>query len=368
MPLKKVSITAAVLLLLFGMLFALGRKDVSAGKEEVSGSELGSEASVESTGSPDSVDSANLTGSAPLFDDASFICIAEDGFSVAWSAETAPGDPVFVTLMGSKGTESGAAESKSACNAAASGASASLFSGEKRIAKASFFSAGGNLYCAALPLSTWVTPGVYLLRIALGGERTFEYELTVSPKEFISETIPLNSSNTAIRTDTSDEKMRQIQRLNEVLFSVNPQGVLYTGNHALPVTSTRRTSFFGDRRIFAYSDGTSANSLHYGIDFGVPTGTPVYASAHGRVRIAEFRISTGWTVVLEHFPGLYGLYYHMDSLAVQEGQIVSRQAVLGESGATGLATGPHLHWEVRLNGEAVNPDFLVENSIVPTSF
>ncbi len=347
MKLKHISIAAAVLLLLFGALFASGRRE-----------------SVVAEPPPNLADSQPDVDTAVIFEDSSFISIAEDGFSAAWSAETAPGDPLFIAFWSRD---------------AVSGGTASLFLGEKQIAKSSFFPAGEKLfsagiysagiYSAGLPLSTWAAPGQYLLRLtinsAAGEERSFEYGIEVSPKEFISETIPLNSVNTAIRTDTSDERMNQIERLNAILFAVNPEGVWHIENHALPVTSTRRTSFFGDRRIFAYSNGTSSASLHYGVDFGIPTGTPVYASAHGRVMMAEFRISTGWTVVIEHFPGLYSLYYHLDSLAVYEGQIVSRQAVLGESGATGLATGPHLHWEVRLNGEAVNPDFLVQHPIVP---
>ena len=77
--------------------------------------------------------------------------------------------------------------------------------------------------------------------------------------------------------------------------------------------------------------------------------------------MAENRISTGWSVCIEHLPGLYSLYYHMSKLNVEVGQIVEKGKLLGLSGSTGLATGPHLHWEVRLNIEAVNPDFFTED-------
>ena len=77
--------------------------------------------------------------------------------------------------------------------------------------------------------------------------------------------------------------------------------------------------------------------------------------------MAENRISTGWSVVIEHLPGVYSLYYHMDSLTVEKGDMVKRGTLIGYSGATGLATGPHLHWEVRVNGNAVNPDFFVSD-------
>ena len=72
-------------------------------------------------------------------------------------------------------------------------------------------------------------------------------------------------------------------------------------------------------------------------------------------------MTTGWSVVIEHLPGLYSLYYHMSELKVKEGDIVKEGQLIGLSGATGLATGPHLHWEMRLNMAAVNPDFFTED-------
>ena len=128
----------------------------------------------------------------------------------------------------------------------------------------------------------------------------------------------------------------------------------------LPVTSTRRTSFFGDRRLFKYQTGKSDTSEHYGIDFGVPTGTEVFSACDGIVVMAEDRYSTGVTVIVEAAPGLYSLFYHLDSYQVKEGQRVSKGQLLAYSGQTGLATGPHLHWEIRLYSVPVNPDFFVE--------
>ena len=133
---------------------------------------------------------------------------------------------------------------------------------------------------------------------------------------------------------------------------------------SIVVRATRRTSFFGDRRVYAYVGGGSSTSLHYGIDYGIPTGSEVSACGAGRVVMAESRISSGLSVVIEHMPGLYSLYYHLDSMNVKVGDMVKSGDKVGLSGSTGLATGPHLHWEVRLNGEAVNPDFFTEKSFL----
>ena len=77
--------------------------------------------------------------------------------------------------------------------------------------------------------------------------------------------------------------------------------------------------------------------------------------------MAENRITTGYSIVIEHLPGLYSLYYHLSEMKVQEGDYVKQGQLIGKSGSTGLATGPHLHWEIRLNGTAVRPEFFVRN-------
>ena len=159
----------------------------------------------------------------------------------------------------------------------------------------------------------------------------------------------------------SADRLSQIEKLNTILETVMPQDVYALKPFTFPVASKRITSGFGDRRVFEYTDKKTSTSLHYGIDYGVPTGTLVQSCAEGKVVMAENRISTGWSVVIEHLPGLYSLYYHLDSLNVKEGQYVKQGEKLGLSGATGLATGPHLHWEVRLNMGAVNPEFFTKD-------
>ena len=221
--------------------------------------------------------------------------------------------------------------------------------------------AKNDVLLAGLPLSSYCKEGDYELKIIFSAFGQPEYEfflpVTVIAKEFVSETIPLNASNTAIKTDTSKTRVNQINRLNEILKAKNPESIYSLSAFSAPNPATRRTSFFADRRVYAYSNGKSSTSLHYGIDYGIPTGSKVRACGPGKVVMAEDRISTGWSICIEHLPGLYSLYYHMSRLDVKEGQIVKQGELLGLSGATGLATGPHLHWEIRLNMAAVSPDF-----------
>lgn len=225
--------------------------------------------------------------------------------------------------------------------------------------------AKNDVLLGGIALSSYCKPGDYQLKVRFSafGKPEFEFAVpvTVVEKEFVSETIPLNAANTSIKTNTSPTRTNQINRLNAILDTKNTDAVFCSGAFVPPTTATRRTSFFADRRVYAYSNGKNSTSLHYGIDYGIPTGTEVRACAPGKVVMAEDRISTGWSVCIEHLPGLYSLYYHMSRLDVQEGQMISQGELLGLSGATGLATGPHLHWEIRLNMAAVSPDFFLSD-------
>jgi murein DD-endopeptidase MepM/ murein hydrolase activator NlpD len=242
-------------------------------------------------------------------------------------------------------------------------------SNNKVVATAKAFSVSGRKEkkIAVLGVSTFCKPGTYEIKASINvGKRTVlekASNVEISAVEYISEEIPLDDRNTAIKTDSSKTREQQIEKLNKILFSANDNAPRFLKKFSSPVASKRRTSFFGDRRVYKYTSGKSSTGAHYGEDFGVPTGTPIFSCGDGTVVMAESRISTGWTVVVEHFPGVYSLYYHMDSLGCSVGKKVKTGTQIGLSGATGLATGPHLHWEVRVNGEAVDPDFFLERGI-----
>ena len=286
--------------------------------------------------------------------------------SVTYNEKAQPGDAVFVRLSLKF---DGAVRKKALKNPVAV---LQLFKGTERAATAQFFfthpknrSAETADMLAGIPLSTWYSDkDVYSLKVVISTGDAQKKEITlpfgIQKKQFVSERILLDARNTGIRKDTSPERRAQIEKLNAILATVTPQDVYTLKPFTIPVDSKRITSGFGDRRVFVYTDKKTSTSLHYGIDYGVPTGTPVHSCAEGKVVLAENRIATGWSVVIEHLPGLYSLYYHLDSLGVHGGQYVKQGERLGLSGATGLATGPHLHWEIRLNMEAVNPEFFLK--------
>lgn len=126
----------------------------------------------------------------------------------------------------------------------------------------------------------------------------------------------------------------------------------------MPVDDTRMSSSYG-MRDHPVIGGRRA---HKGVDLASPTGTPVYATADGMVDTARNFGSYGLYVRLEHGARLETRYAHMSRLAVAAGQRVKKGDVIGYVGSTGRSTGPHLHYEVRIDGEAVNPiPYMVES-------
>ena len=95
--------------------------------------------------------------------------------------------------------------------------------------------------------------------------------------------------------------------------------------------------------------------FHRGIDLAAAAGTPVYAANDGIVRLAEYLPLSGHAVLIDHGMGIVTSYLHQSAIFVRAGQRVRRGQVIGRVGSTGLSTGPHLHWGLRVNGVHVDP-------------
>jgi murein DD-endopeptidase MepM/ murein hydrolase activator NlpD len=119
----------------------------------------------------------------------------------------------------------------------------------------------------------------------------------------------------------------------------------------MPVEGVRLSSDFGMR----HHPVTGGRRAHKGVDLAGPIGTPILATADGTVARADWFSSYGLYVQLEHGGNLQTRYGHMSRLNVAAGQRVRKGEVIGYVGSTGRSTGPHLHYEVRINGAAVNP-------------
>lgn len=117
------------------------------------------------------------------------------------------------------------------------------------------------------------------------------------------------------------------------------------GSLAAPLTSIKVTSGFGPRW----------GRTHLGVDLGMPAGEPVLASDSGTVIFSGYSGSYGNLVKLDHGNGMVTYYAHCSSLLVSQGQSVEKGQTIAQVGSTGNSTGPHLHFEVRINGQNVDP-------------
>ncbi len=216
----------------------------------------------------------------------------------------------------------------------------------------------GQNFIGFLGLSSEVKPGSYKLKAEIRntrGLRVYERPVLVRSEDFLSEDISLNQAMTTLRSEDSEEKRDQSRKLWALLNRVSDDKVTRGDVFLSPVQEFITSAWYGDRRTYLYTGGDSSSSLHNGVDLAAPTGTEVLTPLEGKVVMAEFRIITGNTVVLEHMPGVYTLYYHMDSLNVKPGDSLNQGDLMGTVGSTGLVTGPHLHWEMRVNTIPVDP-------------
>ncbi len=230
-----------------------------------------------------------------------------------------------------------------------------------------FYKVNSQVYSVIIPFSAWYEGGNFYINLEYSSNNTTINKvlpISFSKKDFIEETIYLDARNTAVKTDNSTQRAVQIDVLNELLGTTNEEGIYHTGTFLHPVKNVYYTSYFGDKRNYEYADGGSSVGMHYGLDYRAPIGTPIFACGDGKVVMATMRNSSGNSVVIEHLPGFYSLYYHLDSMSVEVGQMIKQGEQLGEAGKTGLATGPHLHWEIRVQSRPVDPAFFLTNPLV----
>lgn len=126
----------------------------------------------------------------------------------------------------------------------------------------------------------------------------------------------------------------------------------------VPAADDRVTSRFGFRR----DPFNGRSAMHSGIDFKGPTGSPIMAAAKGRVSFAGRKGGYGKCVEIDHGNGLVTRYAHLSRIDAKVGQSIEAGETLGGLGSTGRSTGPHLHFEVRINGRAVNPRPFLETA------
>jgi len=201
-------------------------------------------------------------------------------------------------------------------------------------------------------------PGAYPVVVSMidsqGRKRIQRLDLEVREKEFPEERLSLPSSMVSPTEPEVLERIASEQKLLQGIFG-NMSGGGDWSSFRAPVEGPVGSEF-GRRRIL----NGEPRSPHAGIDFRSPAGTPVLAPAEGRVVFVGDLFFTGLTVVLDHGQGLYSLYAHLERIDCHPGDTLALGQEVGRVGQTGRATGPHLHWGVKLRGDRIDPLALVE--------
>ncbi len=210
----------------------------------------------------------------------------------------------------------------------------------------------GNAYHGLVGIHAMQKVGLFPMTItatdSAGKRTTMTTSVQVGAGKFAYETINLPPDRQALLApelvNTERDKLYKI-------FSTFTPTRYWNGLFMLPTTGSV-SSVFGSRR--AYSGGVFA-SYHEGTDFSGTTGVPARAPADGVVALAQLLTVRGNAVIIDHGWGIFSGLYHMSEIDVTVGQRVKQGQVVGKIGGTGLATGPHLHWDLRVRGLNVEP-------------
>jgi len=218
-------------------------------------------------------------------------------------------------------------------------------------------------HAALVGIDLDLKPGSYTWRVGVvepGREpRTAQGKLYVARREFHVQRLTLPPGMVDLDPETERRAVTEGQQLATLYRTITPER-LWQGKFTKPVGTPGEGTGFGARRII----NGKPRSPHSGIDYSAPLGTPVVATNTGRVALVAEFFFPGRLVVLDHGLGLYTLYFHLDAASVAEGERVERGQTLGTVGATGRATGPHLHFGAQVGGARIDPATLLGLSLL----
>lgn len=202
-----------------------------------------------------------------------------------------------------------------------------------------------------LPLD--MTPGSHELRVKIGGV-TKTQDFLVGTKDYPEQHITLADKG---KVQLSPSDLARAEREIAIIKKLKRhwRAAQDTDLALILPAEGKLASRFGLRRFF----NGEARAPHVGLDLAVDSGTPIKASAQGNVLAVGDYFFNGKTIFVDHGNGLITMYCHLERIDVKSGETVGKGQVIGLSGRTGRATGPHLHWSVVLNGAMVDPELFI---------
>lgn len=215
----------------------------------------------------------------------------------------------------------------------------------------------GPGYIGLLGIDLQDEPGVHELTIdaQLGEQaRHFSYQVLVVKEKFAVEHLKLPKDKVDLDDKAAARWKAEQDDVRKALAEESAMRLWQSG--FIEPVQGKRTGIFGSVRIM----NGQARNPHNGEDIGAPLGTDVLVSNDGVVRLTVDHIFSGRGIYVDHGLGLYSMYFHLSDVLVREGDLVTAGQIIGKVGATGRATGPHLHWGMKVNGARVNPYALLE--------
>ena len=216
--------------------------------------------------------------------------------------------------------------------------------------------AGGQAAVVGVDLET--KPGSESWRLAIlepgRPPRRLTGKLAIQRREFSVQRLTLPTDKVDLDPETERRAVSEGERLRTLYRTITPER-LWRGRFVRPVAGEEPPSGFGARRII----NGKPRAPHSGADYAAERGTVVVAVNSGRVALVADFFFPGRLVAVDHGLGLYTLYFHLDSVAVADGEMVDRGQRLGTVGSTGRSTGPHLHFAVQAGAARVDPAALL---------
>jgi murein DD-endopeptidase MepM/ murein hydrolase activator NlpD len=187
-----------------------------------------------------------------------------------------------------------------------------------------------------------------------GAIATVDGELPIVPRAYTVQHLTVAQTMVELDPATERRAVEESERLRLTYRAISGER-LWHGAWVRPVAGEAPGTGFGARRVI----NGQPRSPHGGTDYAAPRGTPVVAANDGRVALVADFFFPGRLVVLDHGLGLYTLYFHLEDIAVAQGDRVTRGQTIGSVGATGRATGPHLHFGAQVGPARVDPATLL---------
>ena len=208
-----------------------------------------------------------------------------------------------------------------------------------------------NLPTALVGVDLNKKPGVYKLTLTLSDGQTVTKNVTVSLRPKVKESLGIPAKLGGDTTQSQNNMVATLTRENKTLANIKTATVaLWTQKFTPPLSQLFVTDPYG------YSRQTGAYSIpHKGVDYRAKIGAPVLAINSGIVRVVKNYTDYGDTIVIDHGLGLMSFYLHLSQINVKVGDAVEQGQVIGLSGDSGYAEGPHLHLSVRINNISVDP-------------